>query len=246
MDSSLASHALQYSGILIEAALVLYMLWTSQWRGQGGVPLYLSSLLCAQLTRAYILQVFGARSRDYYYVYWSTDLPLVISAFLLVCFLFQRACRNEEKMWSLIRLLLLFVFVLVACISGLIFFHNYTYLNINFIVEFNQDLYFTCLVLNTLLYLLLQYIESIDEQLGLLVCGVGIQFAGPTATLALLRLTGGEPFAQSLTTAIMRLCSFGMLLVWAYAIVLGKGKETAVARRKKPALAGEATVNLNV
>jgi len=234
MDSNLVSHALQYAGILIEAALVLYMVWTRQWKGQGGIPLYLTSLLCAQLTRAYILHVFGAKGTDYFYVYWSTDLPLVVSAFLLVCFLFRRACRNEEKMWSLVRLLLFFVFVLVVGVSGLCFSRNYNNLLTGFIIEFNQDLYFACLVLNTLLYLLLQYIDSIDDQLGLLVCGVGIQFAGPAASLALYHITGGEPFAQSLTTSIMRLCSFGMLLVWGYAIVLGKGKKTAVAQRENP------------
>lgn len=238
MDSNLASHALQYAGILIEAALLLYMVWTSQWKGQGGIPLYLTSLLCAQLTRAYILHIFGDSGADYFYVYWSTDLPLVISAFLLVCFLFRRACQYEVKMWGFVRLLLLFVFVLVVGISGVIFSHNYSSLDINFIVEFNQDLYFACLVLNTLLYLLLQYIESIDDQLGLLVCGVGIQFAGPAASLALYHITGGHPFAESLAASIMRLCSFGMLLVWAYAIVLGKGKETAVARRESTVLAG--------
>jgi len=238
MDSHLVSHILQYAGIAIEAALVLYMVWTSQWKGQGGIPLYLTSLLCAQLTRAYTLHAFGDSSPDYFYVYWSTDLPLVISAFLLVCFLFRRACRHEEKMWKLVRLLLFFVFVLVVGISGLCFSRNYSNLITGFIIEFNQDLYFACLVLNTLLYLLLQYIESVDDQLGLLVCGVGIQFAGPTATLALLHLTSGVPFAQSLTTSMMRLCSFGMLLVWAYAIILGKSKETAAARREHPVLAG--------
>ena len=67
-----------------------------------------------------------------------------------------------------------------------------------FIIEFNQNLYFTCLVLNTLLYILLQQIDSADDELGLLVCGVGIQFAGPAATLALLTLTTGEHFAHIL------------------------------------------------
>jgi hypothetical protein len=148
-------------------------------------------------------------------------------------------------MWRFIRLLLWFVFVVVIAISGLSFYRNYSHLFTNFIYEFNQNLYFTCLVLNTLLYLLLQQIESADDRLGLLVCGVGIQFAGPTATFALLHLTSGEPFAQSLTTSVMRLCSFGMLLVWAYAIIHGKEKGTPVTRREIPVLA-EVTADLNV
>jgi len=238
MHSNLVGHAIQYAGIFAEAALVVYLAWTSQWKRHGGVPLYLTSLLCAQLTRAYVLHEFGETSREYFYVYWTTDPLLVISAFLIVCFFFRCACRNEEKMWRFIRFLLAFVFVVVVGISALTFSRNYSHLFTYFVYEFNQNLYFTCLVLNTLLYLLLQYIESIDDQLGLLVCGVGVQFAGPTATLALLHITGGERFAQSLGSSIMRLCSFGMLLVWAYAIVLGKSKETAAARREHPVLAG--------
>jgi hypothetical protein len=162
-----------------------------------------------------------------------------------VCLFFRRACLHEEKMWRSIRLLLAFVFVLVVGFSGLTFSRNYGRLFTQFIVEFNQNLYFTCLVLNTLLYLLLQYIESVDDQLGLLVCGVGIQFAGPAATLALLHLTAGERFAQSLTTSVMRLCTLGMLLVWAYAIVHVKDKAIQVTRREIPVLA-EVTVDLNV
>jgi hypothetical protein len=184
-------------------------------------------------------------SREYFYVYWSTDFLLVISAFLLVCSLFRCACRDKEKMWGFVRRLLAFVFVLVVGISGLSISRNYSHPLNRFIVEFNQNLYFTCLVLNTLLYLLLQYIESTDDQLGLLVCGVGIQFAGPAATLALLHLTAFERFAASLNSFIMRLCTFGMLLVWAYAITRVKEKATRVTRREIPVLA-EVTANLNV
>jgi hypothetical protein len=140
-------------------------------------------------------------------------------------------------MWRLVRLLLVFVFLLVVSISGLSISRNQNDLFTYFTVEFNQNLYFTCLVLNTLLYLLLQQIESSDEQLGLLVCGVGIQFAGPAASLALLHLTAGEHFAQSLAHLTIPLCTIGMLLVWAYAITRIKERAIQVSGRKTPVLA---------
>jgi len=85
-------------------------------------------------------------------------------------------------------------------------------------VEFEQNLYFTCLVLNTLLYLLLQQTHSADEELGLLVCGLGIQFAGPAASFALVHLTSGEAYATSLNHFLGQLCTMGMLLTWFYAV----------------------------
>lgn len=245
MDSKIVNYGLEYAGILIEAALVLYVAWSSRWKRQGGIALYLTCLLVAELSRAYAVHEYGLASRQYFYVYWSTDFLLVSSAFLAVCFFFGRACRDEEKMWRFVRSFLLFVFVLVVGISGLCLSRNYSNLVAGFIIEFNQNLYFACLVLNTLLYLLLQHIDSADDQLQLLVCGVGIQFAGPTATLALLHLTAVERFAASLNSFTIPVCTLGMLLVWGYAIVHVKDKAIKVTRREIPVLA-EVTANLNV
>ena len=237
MDSNVVSYGLQYACMIIEAGLILYLARSGGLKRGSGAALYLLSLLVAGWLRASILHRYGLTSRQYFYVYWITDLLLVLSAFLLVCFLFRRACRNEEKMWSLARLLLAFVFVLVVGVSVLVLSRNLSDLFPYFIFEFNQNLYFACLVLNTLLYLLLQQIESTDDQLGLLVCGVGIQFAGPAATLALVHLTTAERFAQLLNSLTIPLCTLAMLLVWAYAIIRVRDKETKVARHEVPALA---------
>jgi hypothetical protein len=240
MDSRIVSYGLQYAGYLIEASLLFYLARSRERKGLATPAFYLSSLLAAEAARAWVLHAYGKASERYFYVYWSTDFLLVISAFILVCLFFRRACLQEEKIWRFARLLLVFVFVIVLGISGLIFSHNYSGPVLNFyyfVFEFNQNLYFACLVLNTLLYLLLQQIESTDDQLGLLVCGVGIQFAGPAATLALVHLTSAGRFALSLNSYAIPLCTLGMLLVWAYAIVRVRDKETRVARHKIPAFA---------
>ena len=237
MDSSLVGYGFQCAGHLVEAGLVIYFVCSGGLRRGLPAALYLVSLLTAGVLRAFILHGYGLTSQQYFYVYWSTDFLLVISAFLLVCSFFRRACHDEEKMWRLVRLLLVFVFLLVVGISGLSISRNQNDLFTYFTVEFNQNLYFTCLVLNTLLYLLLQQIESLDDQLGLLVCGVGIQFAGPAASLALLHLTAGEHFAQSLAHLTIPLCTLGMLLVWAYAITRIKERAIQVSGRKAPVLA---------
>src|SRR5208337_1243426 len=177
MGTSVVSYGLQYGCILIEAALIICVARSSHRSRLVGVLLYASCLLATALARNYALCMYGLASRRYYYVYWSTDFLLVIAAFLLVCLFFRRACLQQEKMWRSVRLLLLFVFILVIAFSSLTFSRHYSHLFTYFIVEFNQNLYFTCLVLNTLLYILLQQIESTDDELGLLVCGVGIQFA---------------------------------------------------------------------
>ena len=245
MDGNLVSYGLQYAGYLIEASLILCLIASRQRKRQVPLAFYLSSLLAAEVARACVLHAYGLKSRQYSDVYWRTDFLVVISLFILVCLFFRRACLHQEKMWRYLRLWLTFICLLVVGISGLLFSHQYGNLFTDFVVEFNQNLYFTCLVLNTLLYLLLQQIDSADDQLGLLVCGVGIQFAGPAATLALVHLTTGGGFAQSLAYFTIPLCTLGMLLVWAYAIVRVKEKAIQVTRRQIPVLA-EVAAHLNI
>ena len=234
MESNIVGYALQDLGILIEASLVFYLAWTGRWKGQGAVAFYLSSLVVGQVTRACFLHEYGLTSLRYYYAYWSTDFLLVMSAFGIVCLFFRRACWREEKMWRLIRLFLVWLLVLVAAISGVFLSLNrhdfFTY----FLVVFNQKLYFGCLVLNTLLYLMLHYMNSADDQLELLVCGVGIQFAGPAASLALVQLSNGGRFAEFLAYQTIPLCTFGMLLVWAYVIVYVPKTAGGLGRRDAP------------
>ena len=242
MDANLVSYALHYGCMLVEAALITYVLWTRRLKCELTPASYVAFLLAADLGRACVLRLHGFNSRQYYYVYWSTDFLLVIAAFFLVCLLFRRGCLHQDKMWRFVRLFLVFIFILVIGISCLSLSRNYSNLFTYFIIEFKQNLYFACLVLNTLLYLLLQHIESVDDQLGLLVCGVGIQFAGPAATLALVHLTTGEGIARSLYYFTIPLCTLGMLLVWAYAIVCVRDRGTEVPRHEIPAFA-EATAD---
>ena len=83
---------------------------------------------------------------------------------------------------------------------------------------------------------MLHHINSADHQLELLVCGVGIQFAGPAATLALVHLTHGGRFAKLLAYQTIPLCTLGMLLVWAYTIVYVPKTASWLARRDVPLL----------
>jgi len=219
MVERLVSVGLQYLVYSLEVGLVGLVLVRRYWRRLTGLSLYLALLLATDgIGRPYVLYKYGFATRTYAYFFWLTDVALTLGAFVLVCAFFRRACAQEAKMWRFLRLLLLSVFILVLGISSFSLFQNYRNLFTNFIVEFQQNLYFTCLVLNTLLYILMQQIESVDDELTFLVCGMGIQFAGPAASLALLHLTPDLEYARSLAKYVGPLCTLGMLLTWSYAV----------------------------
>ena len=219
MIERLASVGLQYIGYAFELALVGYIALRGQFRRLFGLALYVAGLfLIDGIGRPFVLYRFGLDSRQYAYTYWLSDAILVLAAFALVWALFRRACKDEPKIWPIVRLALALTLILVAGISFLSLSSHFDELLTRFIVEFEQNLYFSCLVLNTLLFLLLQQTNSADEELRLLVCGLGIQFAGPAASYALVHLTPGQGFAISLNEYVQPLCTMGMLLTWLYAV----------------------------
>jgi hypothetical protein len=228
------TYGLQYTIYILEAGLFLLLLRRAEWKRQIGVSVYLLSLLAVDaLGRPYVLYRFGLQSNQYGYCYWLTDILLAVEAFGLMCFFFHRACAHDQELWRLLRTALIVVFVLVAGISYLVISYNYDRVQRHsdrFIYEFDQNLYFTCLVLNTLLYVMLQRIEHADQELGLLVCGMGIQFAGPAASLALVHVTLGWTGAYSLLGYVMPVCTLGMLLVWLYAITATQKDATEGSR----------------
>jgi len=219
-SDKLLVYGLEYAGCGLEAFICFLLARQGRWRRLKGLYLYVAGLfLLDGLGRMAALNYFGSGSRQYAYFYWLTDVVLALGAFLLTCAFFRRACAREEKLWRLVRLLLVFVFVLVVGISALALTRHYTQLYTGFIVEFSQNLYFSCLVLNTLLYVMIQQLAIDDDQLGLLVCGMGLQFAGEAAGLALLHLTSGEHMARLVFSFLNPACTLGMFLTWVYAIV---------------------------
>jgi hypothetical protein len=216
VDKLLAS-GVEYTVYALEAGVLIYLVSRGLWKRQLGLVFYLISLLAADAVRLWFFYHRGLNSLAYAYCYWLTDVVLALEAFGLMCIFFRRAC--ELQLWRVLRLSLIVVFALVAAISYFSLSHHWKAIPLHdFIYEFEQNLYFTCLVLNTLLFVMLQRIEGADQELGLLVCGMGIQFAGPAASLALVHVTSGWPAAYSLLGYVMPVCTLGMLLVWLYAI----------------------------
>jgi hypothetical protein len=219
MTERLATVGLQYSAYALEAGLVVYLIARGHFKRLLGLSLYLGGLLFIDaLARPFVLYRYGLASPQYAYVYWLSDAFLELTAFALVCALFRRACVANPKLWESVRLVLGFVFVLVLGVSLFSLSSHQDQLLTVFIIEFEQNLYFTCLVLNTLLYILLQQTSSADEELGLLVCGLGIQFAGPAASYALVHLLPEWTYGTMLNNTIGQLCTMGMLLTWFYAV----------------------------
>ncbi len=219
----------QYATYALEVWVCLSLVWGGRWRRLKGLGLYVAGLfLLDGVARPAISNFFGDGSHQFFYFYWITDVVFALGAFAVICGFFRRACTREEKLWSFVRLLLIFVFLIVLGVSTLSLTRHFANLYILYIIELSQNLYFTCLVLNTLLYVMLQQLAIDDDELGLLACGMGVQFAGEAACFALLHLTADGTMARVLTKLLAPCCTLAMLWIWIYAI--GKTPQTVCDR----------------
>jgi len=228
MGSALASDVLSYSGYILEVGLLVYLLLRGRGKHLWEIVFYLALSLGVAGARFYTLHQYGLSSSQYGNCYWTTDLLLVLAAFVLVVSFFRRACSGKPGMWENVRMLLGGVLVSIAAISYFSLANHSDKLFSSFTVEFSQNLYFACLVLTTLLYLMTLKMEIADERLGMLVCGLGIEFAGPAAGLALVFLSRQPELMRVVGVYFFPLCDIGMILTWFYAITRVPGKASVL------------------
>jgi hypothetical protein len=216
MPDLLLTHGLQYASYALETSVVVSLLLRGCWRKYLAFFVYVSAFAVIDaILRPIVLYSYGRGSSQFGQCYWSTDILLTLGAFLLICFFFRRACAQKKDLWPILRTMLVSVFVLVGFISCFTMSQHYQHLAPAFVIEFSQNIYFSCLVLNTLLYVMLQYVDCADENLNLLVCGLGIEFAGSAAGMALAHVMSEGIILPSL---VAQFCNLGMCLTWLYAV----------------------------
>ncbi|MGA8182631.1 MAG: hypothetical protein WB819_03185 [Terriglobia bacterium] len=218
MSAITASNLLSYAGYILEAGLLVYLLARGHAKRLWELVFYLVMSLSVIAARSYTLRHYGLDSSQYWNSYWTTDLLLVLAAFVVVASFFRRACSQNAEMWQFVRLLLGAVLVAITIVSFFSLSSHKDKVFSLFIVQFSQNLYFASLVLTTLLYLMTLKMEVADDRLGMLVCGLGIEFAGPAAGLALFYLARGAELSRLVGVYFFPLCDIGMILTWFYAV----------------------------
>lgn len=244
MLNQVVMHALQYLGYVLEIALVFVIFRGKRWKDLTAFSLYVISFVLVDVAlRPATLNFYGLRSKQYSLCYWYSDIALTLAAFVLVCFFFRRACSGNKGYWSFLRTFLAVVFLGIAVVSYMSISEHYGHLIGRYIVDLQQNLYFACLVLTSILYVIIQNNDAPSEEFSLLVCGLGIEFAGPAAGMALAYLTPGGHDAGIVASYVIQICNLGMFATWLYALSIKHGEAGPRSpwgrdEKKVPAFAG--------
>jgi hypothetical protein len=235
---SLMQHSLQYASYALEVSLVVCLLLRGWWKRYPAFFVYVTAFAVIDaVVRPTVLYTYGWTSSQYRRCYWTTDIIITLGAFLLICAFFRRACSEKKDLWPVLRTMLISVFTIVAFISCFSISRNYHHLASDFVVELSQNVYFACLVLNTLLYIMLQYVECADESLNLLVCGLGIEFAGSAAGMAVAVLMSAWSDNVAFAGFLGNFCTVAMCVTWLYTVTrkLEKSPARSAPTRYRPA-----------
>ncbi len=212
-------YGLCYATYVAELGLFIFLVVSGRIKRFSNIAFYLIVLLTVDgAGRYYFLYRYGLQSTQYGYFYFESDAVLVMSAYIVVCLLFRQVCLGHKELWSYLKLTLVMVLLLMLGVTWLTLMRSHHVVLGYFVVVFEQYLYFACLVLSTLLYVLAQRTERESDEVDLLLCGLGIYFAGQAATWALLHLLPHLAFAKSLVDYMSPLCTLGMLGIWSYAV----------------------------
>lgn len=246
-------HLLHSPGYVL-AGYAVYVLWLGLFfyllgaglRGRLGGLKALAAYVCIIAAvgglRTFWEFRFTDNSLAYAVRYWTTEFLLVSSAFLLICTFFRRAALGgAPRLWPHIRVMLFSIFFLTGAVAFFVVLHHHARFFPFFVLEFAQDLYFVCMVLTTMLYLMMLQHDAADDQLGLLVAGLGIYYAGAAASLALVHLAHLSSQARVIYAYLGQLPELGMILTWFYAAARVPYRVAAreVRRAPRPARVGQ-------
>ena len=112
-------YGVQYATYAVEVWVCVALVCGGRWRRLKGLGLYVASLfLLDGVARPAVSNFFGQGSPQFFYFYWLTDVVFALGAFLVICGFFRRACAKEEKMWGLVKNLLMLVFLVVLGVTA--------------------------------------------------------------------------------------------------------------------------------
>src|SRR5215472_9227584 len=104
MSSIQISDLLGYGSCILEAVLLVYLLVRGYAKPLWELVLYLAMSVGVAGSRSVTLAKYGLTSPQYGNCYWTTDLLLVLAAYVLIASFFRRACSHNQEMWQFVRL----------------------------------------------------------------------------------------------------------------------------------------------
>jgi hypothetical protein len=244
------SHAIDLTLTYTANAMTLAFIAISVWKRCLQRYLYLNiyclGVLICSAFRQRVLYVYGFKSPEYFYTYFLTDLLLSVMFFMAILSVFDIMLR-DSPIRTQARVAFVICFAVVATLSYFAISNSISQFYKHYIIEFQQNIKFTSVVLTTLMCIGLAHLRVKDPRLRVLVSGLGALAGMQAAFYALQGILQTNLSEQNYAAAseILRrippLACITMLGLWCSALVrvpeLSEVSVPEVGRELEPAFA---------
>ncbi len=211
-------------GVILTLGAMGVCLYAKSFLQYFVLNLYLLVNLLFTLGCYYVYLIYGYESGQYYYFYFLGDAIPNVIGYLLIGSFFDRLLR-ESAFHKYVRPTLAICFLLIAGISALFIVGSVEHLYSEFVLEFQQNLYFVGVLLTLLLWMSVSYLDVRSRRFTLLVSGLGTYFAAHAASYALRFLFSG---LEAPMRAVPPLAYNFMVGLWLYTFLRVPEEEGAV------------------
>ncbi len=222
----IGAYELSIAGLSVVLTLgtVVVCLYTKSFLRYFVLNLYLFLNLLFTLGCYYVYSIYGYDSDQYLYFYFLGDAIQNVAGYLLIGSFFDHLLR-ESAFHKYVRPTLAICFLLIAGISALFIVGSVEHLYSEFVLEFQQNLYFVGVLLTFLLWMSVSYLDVRSRRFTLLVSGLGTYFAAHAASYALRFLFSG---LEAPMRAVPPLAYNFMVGLWLYTFLWVPEEEVAV------------------
>jgi hypothetical protein len=205
-------YVIWFLGAILEISVVVCALARHSFRRYLCLNLYMLFSFLISVGRYQMLHLFGLRSIEYKYFYYSSDSVLTIFLYLALITLYLHVL-DDMKVAKYVRLTALLLLAGTALFSYAVVQQSSSRLLTGFVYELSQNLYFVGLVLTYVLWGAILKLRESRTQLIQLVLSLGVYFSAFAATFALQNMYPNLEFFTYIVPV------FGCLLplAWAYA-----------------------------
>lgn len=184
-------------GIAVGVCFVASSLIRRSFLNYFFLNLYILLSVSADLSRQYILRVYGVNSSEYYYLYYYTDCLLTIALFVAMISLASRVFA-ELKLAKFVHVLAVLLLLGTAAFSYAVVAQSADRLGTIFAKELSQNLYFVGLVLTYLLWGAVLKLHETRTRLVQMVLSLGLYFSAYAGSYALGNLASKYEVVQYL------------------------------------------------
>jgi len=205
---------------LLALSFLVICIWKGMARRYIYLNLHSASLLISSGVRFLVRSSYGFQSTKYFYTFYISDLVLTVLLYMVILSVFETILR-DSALRNQARGAFFVCFAIVAAMSYFAISNSLSNHVQRYVIELQQNMYFTSVVMTALLCVALTHLRVADPQLRVIVFGLGVYGGLHAAGYAWQNMLPKDTFLASfaIISRILPIATDLRLALWCAALI---------------------------